>query len=154
MEDLSRLIREHPFVKGLEDEKINFLTGCATNVRFGSDEYLVREGSEANASFLIRSGRVVLEIDVPGRGVKQLQTIEEGEILGWSWLYPPYRWQFDARALNPVRAIKFDGDCLRTKCESDHDLGYEIVKRLLFQVHQRLERTRLQLLDVYGSNRY
>jgi CRP/FNR family transcriptional regulator, cyclic AMP receptor protein len=152
MEDLSRLLREHPFVHGLDDEQIGFLTGCASNVRFAADEYLFREGSEANALFLIRTGRIVMEIDVPGRGVKQIQTVEEGEILGWSWLYPPYRWQFEARAVSPVRAIKFDGTCLRNKCESDHDLGYEIVKRLLYQVHVRLERTRLQLLDVYRAN--
>ncbi|HUA35088.1 MAG TPA: cyclic nucleotide-binding domain-containing protein [Candidatus Binataceae bacterium] len=153
MEDLSRIIRSHPFVHGLDDAKIKFLTGCAANVRFGADKFLVREGSDANASFLIRSGRVVLEIDVPGRGAKQIQTVEEGEVLGWSWLYPPYRWQFDARAVTPVRAIQFDGACLRNKCEADHDLGYEIVKRLLYLVHQRLERTRLQLLDVYRSDR-
>jgi CRP/FNR family transcriptional regulator, cyclic AMP receptor protein len=152
MEDLSRLLREHPFVHGLDDEKIQFLTGCAANARFAADEYLLREGAEADAAFLIRGGRVVLEINVPGRGVKQIQTVEEGEILGWSWLFPPYRWQFDARALSPVRAFKFDGACLRTKCEADHDLGYEIVKRLLYQVHQRLARTHLQLLDVYRGN--
>jgi|SRR5579884_1457775 CRP-like cAMP-binding protein len=152
MENLSRLLREHPFVHGLDEGKIQFLTGCASNVRFGADEYLVREGGEADALFMIRTGRVVLEIDVPGRGARQLQTVEEGEIFGWSWLYAPYRWQFDARAVTPVRAIRFDGTCLRNKCESDHDLGYEIVKRLLYQVHQRLERTRLQLLDVYRAN--
>ena len=153
MEDLSRIIRTHRFVQGLDDAKVKFLTGCASNVRFDTDNFLVREGSDANSSFLIRTGRVVLEIDVPGRGAKQIQTIEEGEVLGWSWLYPPYRWQFDARAVTPVRAIQFDGACLRNKCEADHDLGYEIVKRLLYQVHQRLERTRLQLLDVYRSDR-
>jgi CRP/FNR family cyclic AMP-dependent transcriptional regulator len=153
MEDLSRLLREHPFVHDLDGDKINFLVGCASNVRFGADQYLIREGGEADASFLIRTGRIVLEIDVPGRGVRQIETIEEGEILGWSWLFAPYRWQFDARALSPVRAIKLDGRCLRNKCETDHDLGYELVKRLLYQVHQRLERTRLQLLDIYRANR-
>jgi hypothetical protein len=152
MEDLSRILREHPFLHGLDEAKVKFLTGCASNVRFSSDEYLLREGSEASAAFLVRNGRVVLEIDVPGRGVKPIETVEEGETLGWSWLYPPYRWQFDARAAAPVRAIKFDAVCLRGKCESDHDLGYEIVKRLLYQVHQRLERTRIQLLDVYRTN--
>ncbi len=152
MEDLSRLLRELPFFHGLDDDQVKFLTGCASNVRFRAGEFLVREGGEANATFLIRSGRVALEIEVPGRGVRQIQTVEEGEILGWSWLYAPYRWQFDARAVGLVRAIEFDGTCLRNKCEFDHDLGYEIVKRLLYQVHQRLERTRLQLLDVYRAN--
>ena len=76
-----------------------------------------------------------------------------GEVLGWSWLYPPYRWNFDARAVEPVRAFALDGNCLRAKCEADHDFGYELVKRFLQQVHMRLERTRLQLLDVYRADR-
>jgi CRP/FNR family cyclic AMP-dependent transcriptional regulator len=73
-------------------------------------------------------------------------------VLGWSWLFPPYRWQFDARAVEPVRAFRLDGNCLRTKCEADHDLGYELVKRFLYQVHTRLERTRMQLLDIYRAD--
>ncbi len=152
MENLARLLKEHPFLSGLEQRHLEFLTGCAANVRFAADEFLFKEGQESDASYLVRSGRVVLEIAVPGRGPAQLQTIEAGEVLGWSWLYPPYRWQFDARAVEPVRAIRLDGNCLRAKCEADHDLGYELVKRFLYQVHTRLERTRLQLLDVYRAD--
>jgi CRP-like cAMP-binding protein len=81
----------------------------------------------------------------------QLETLGPGEILGWSWLFPPYRWHFDARASEPTRAVALDGTCLRAKCEADHDLGYALVKRFLYQLHQRLERSRLQLLDVYRS---
>ncbi|HKD69340.1 MAG TPA: cyclic nucleotide-binding domain-containing protein [Candidatus Binataceae bacterium] len=150
MENLARLLKEHPFLHGLEERHLEFLTGCAANVRYGADEFLFKEGQESNASYLVRSGRIALEISVPGRGLTQLQTIEAGEVLGWSWLYPPYRWQFDARAVEPVRAFALDGNCLRTKCEADHDLGYEVVKRFLRQVHTRLERTRLQLLDIYN----
>jgi CRP/FNR family transcriptional regulator, cyclic AMP receptor protein len=152
METLQALLREHPFLKGLAERHLEFLTGCASNVRFDAGAFLCREGQEADSSFLLRTGRVVLEIDIPGRGVNQVQTVEPGEVLGWSWLYPPYRWQFDARAVEPVRAIALDGTCLRAKCEADHDLGYEIVKRFLYQVHQRLERTRFQLLDVYRAH--
>jgi CRP-like cAMP-binding protein len=150
VENLARLLKEHPFLHGLEERHLEFLTGCAANVRYGADEFLFKEGQESNASYLVRSGRIALEISVPGRGLTQLQTIEAGEVLGWSWLYPPYRWQFDARAVEPVRAFALDGNCLRTKCEADHDLGYEVVKRFLRQVHTRLERTRLQLLDIYN----
>jgi len=78
--------------------------------------------------------------------------VEEGEVLGFAWLFSPYRWQFDARAVEPVRAIAFDGKCLREKCEADHDLGYEIVKRFLRQVNQRLDKARLQMLDVYRKH--
>jgi CRP/FNR family transcriptional regulator, cyclic AMP receptor protein len=153
VETLSRLLKEHPFLRGLDDRHLEFLAGCASNVRYAADEFLFHEGQEANASYVVRTGRIALEIGVPGRGPTQLQTVEAGEVLGWSWLYPPYRWQFDARAVEPVRAFALDGNCLRAKCEADHDLGYELVKRFLLQVHMGLERTRLQLLDVYRADR-
>ncbi len=78
-----------------------------------------------------------------------IETIEAGEVLGWSWLFPPYRWHFNARALEPIRAIMLDGVCLREKGEIDHDLGYELVKRMAHILIERLQSTRLQLLDVY-----
>jgi CRP/FNR family transcriptional regulator, cyclic AMP receptor protein len=152
VETLQPLLKEHKFLRGLDEKHLEFLTGCASNVRFEAGEFLFREGAEADASYLIRAGRIALEINVPGVGATQIQTVEEGEVLGWSWLYPPYRWQFDARAVELVRAIKLNGECLRPKCEADHDLGYELVKRFLYQVHQRLERTRFQLLDVYRKH--
>jgi CRP/FNR family transcriptional regulator, cyclic AMP receptor protein len=152
MENLSRLLKEHSFLRGIEERHLEFLTGCASNVRFAANEFLFKEGQDASASYIVRSGRIALEVGVPGRGPVEIQTVEAGEVLGWSWLYPPYRWQFDARAVEPVRAFALDGTCLRAKCEADHDLGYELVKRFLYQVHQRLERTRLQLLDVYRGD--
>jgi CRP-like cAMP-binding protein len=151
VENLARLLKEHPFLSGLDQRHLEFLTGCASNARYAAGEFLFREGQESDASYLVRSGRVALEISVPGRGPVQLQTVEAGEVLGWSWLYPPYLWQFDARAVEPVRALRLDGNCLRAKCDADHDLGYELVRRFLYQVHTRLERTRLQLLDIYRA---
>jgi CRP/FNR family transcriptional regulator, cyclic AMP receptor protein len=152
MESLARLLKESPFLRGIEERHLEFMTGCASNVRYATDEFLFKEGQEAAASYLLREGRVALEIAVPGRGAVQIQTVEAGGVLGWSWLYPPYRWQFDARAVEPVRAFALDGNCLRAKCEADHDLGYEVVKRFLYQVHARLERTRMQLLDIYRAD--
>jgi CRP/FNR family cyclic AMP-dependent transcriptional regulator len=149
MESLKPILSEHPFLRGLDEKHLEFLTGCASNVRFKEQEFLFREGEEAGAAYLIRAGRVALEIEVPGRGPTQIETVDEGEVLGFRWLFPPYRWQFDARAVEPVRAIALDGRCLRNKCEADHDFGYELVKRFLQQVYQRLEKTRFQALDVY-----
>jgi CRP-like cAMP-binding protein len=151
METLERLLREHGALQGLPERHLTFLAGCARNVRFATGEFVCRDNDEANASFLIREGKLAIEIDVPGRGVVQLETLGPGEILGWSWLFPPYRWHFDARAIEPTRAVALDGTCLRAKCEADHDLGYALVKRFLYQLQQRLERSRLQLLDVYRS---
>jgi CRP-like cAMP-binding protein len=80
-----------------------------------------------------------------------IQTIEKGEILGWSWLIPPHTWHFDARALEPIRALAIDGKCLRAKCEANHDLGYELLKRVSSIMYQRLQATRMQILDVYAA---
>ncbi len=150
METLERIIAEHPFFADLESYYTNLLTGCASNVRFDAGSYIFKEGGEANEFFLIRAGKVALEIFAPQRKPVMLATLGEGEILGWSWLLPPYQWRFHAHAIETVRAIALDGKCLRTKCEDNHDLGYEILKRFASIMEQRLEATIFQLVDVYA----
>ncbi len=150
MRTLESLLAEHPFFKGLDPRYLELLAGCASNVRFNAGEFIFREGGEANQFYLIRHGKVALEVFVPERGPVTIQTIDAGDVLGWSWLFPPYRWHFDARAVELTRAIAFDGQCLRTKCDEDHDLGYELMKRFARIITERLQATRLQLLDVYG----
>ena len=152
MRTLEPIIAEHPFFRGLKPEHLQVVVGCASNVRFNAETFIFREGEEAKQFYLIRQGRVGLEIYVPERGPVTIQTISAGDVLGWSWLFPPYRWHFDARALELTRAIAFDGECLRTKCEEDHDLGYELMKRFAHIIMQRLQATRIQLLDVYGMS--
>jgi CRP/FNR family cyclic AMP-dependent transcriptional regulator len=151
VEGLERIIRDHPFFAGLGEEFRKLVCGCARNVRFEAGQFLFREGEPANEFFLLRHGRVALEITVPGRGAMTFQTVGEGEIVGVSWLIPPYRWTNDARALGLTRAIGMDATCLRRKCEADHDLGYEMMKRFVPVLVQRLQATRLQVLDVYGT---
>lgn len=151
METLERILSGHPFFEGLAEPYLGLIVGCATNVRFVAGAFLFRTGGEANEFFLVRSGRIALEVAAPGRPAVAVQTLGEGEILGWSWLVPPYHWMFDARAIEPTRAIALDGRCLRGKCESDHDLGYELLKRFAHIMEQRLQAARLQLLDVYGK---
>jgi CRP-like cAMP-binding protein len=153
METLERILAEHPFFKGLEEPYLQLLVGCASNVRFNAGEVIFREGEEANRFYLIRQGKVAVETFAPGRGPIIIQTLGEGELLGWSWLIAPYRWRFDGRAVELTRAIALDGECLRGKCEEDHNLGYELMKRVAHVIEQRLEATRLQLLDVYGGIR-
>lgn len=150
METLEPLLAEHEFFRGLPPEAIRLFTQCASNVRFDAGQYLFREGGDADRFYAVRHGRVAVEVHVPGRGGVTIQTVGPGEVLGWSWLFPPYRWHFDARAMEPTRALAFDAVCIRQKCEADHDLGYELMKRLAQVVTERLEASRLQLLDVYG----
>lgn len=152
MESLEQILAESPFLQGLQPEYLKLITGCASNVRFDGGQYLFREGEEAEKFFIIRHGRIGLEIHTPDRGAITIQTLEAGDILGWSWLVPPYQWRFDAKATDLVRAVALDGKCLRTKCEEDHNLGYALLTRFAHIIEQRLEATRLQLLDVYGTH--
>jgi len=152
METLERILSAHPFFQALEPGYLDLLIGCAANVRFEAGQFLFRTGEEANQFFLIRQGRVALELNTPGGPPLTLQTLGEGEILGWSWLIPPHYWMFDARAVEPTRALALDGKCLRVKCEANHDLGYELLKRFAHIMEQRLQATRLQLMDLYGKS--
>lgn len=149
MEGLERIVREHPFFAGMKDEFTSLLSGCAKNVRFEAGQFLFHEGEPADQFYLLRSGRVALQIAAPARSVT-IQTVGESEIVGASWLVPPYRWGMDAKALELTRAIAMDAACLRGKCEDDHALGYELMKRFMPILIQRLQASRLQILDVYG----
>jgi CRP/FNR family cyclic AMP-dependent transcriptional regulator len=149
---LERIVREHPFFAGLGEEFCKLLCSCAKNVRFEAGQYLFREGEPADQLYLIRHGRVALQLTAPGRGAVTFQTVGENEIVGITWLLPPYRWSFDAKALELTRAIAMDASCLRRKCDEDHDLGYEMMKRFLPVLIERLQATRLQILDVYGAH--
>jgi len=151
METLERTIAEHPFFSGLESSYTGLLVGCAANARFVGGTYIFKEGEEANQFYLIRSGKVALEIFAPHRKPIVVATLGEGDVLGWSWLFPPYLWKFHAHATVETRAIMLDGKCLRTKCEQNHDLAYEVLKRFSQIVAERLDATRLQLLDVYAA---
>lgn len=151
MEDLKKILAEHPFFKGLNEENFALIVGCASNVRFDAGQVILREGEEANQFYLIRSGKVTVELMTPNKGPVIIETLAEGDILGWSWLVPPYNWRFDAKAVELTRMIALDGKCLRNKCESDNRLGYELLKRFADIITKRLESTRLQLLDIYGN---
>jgi CRP/FNR family transcriptional regulator, cyclic AMP receptor protein len=153
METLERIIEVHPFFAGLESYYTSLLVGCAANARFETGTYIFREGEEANAFYLIRAGKVALEISAPQHKPMIVETLGAGDILGWSWLLPPYQWKFHARAVEMTRTITLDGKCLRTKCEQNHDLGYELLKRFAQIIERRLEATRFQLLDVYAPRR-
>jgi CRP/FNR family transcriptional regulator, cyclic AMP receptor protein len=147
---LESILAEHPFIKDLKSEYVQLMLGCASNVRFEAGQFVFHEGEDANQFFLIREGKIALEIFAAQRGPLTILTLEAGDVLGWSWLFPPYRWKFDARALERTRALALDGTCLRAKCEEDHDLGYELLKRFVMIVEQRLQATRFQLLNVYS----
>ena len=150
MRTIDEEITDSPIFAGLERAHLELIAGCAQNVHMSEDTLLVREGDPANVFYLIRKGRVALEVNSPARGALLIETLSPGDAVGWSWLFAPYRWQLDARALEPCELIGFDGVCLRGKCEADHDLGYELMRRFAENLVDRLQATRLQLIDVYG----
>lgn len=153
METLERILKEHPFLANLSPEHVKLIVGCASNVVFANDEFLFREGEDADTFYIIREGKVVVETYAPQKGAITIQSRQAGEVTGWSWLVPPYKWHFDARAVEKTRAIAMDGKCLRDKCEEDHDLGYALMKLFALIISDRLNATRLQLMDVYGTHK-
>lgn len=150
MKGLASLLAEHPFFRGMDPDHVELIAGCAKNARFADGDYLFREGQDADEFHLLREGKVALELHAPGQGELRIQTVKEGDIVGFSWLMPPHRWMFDARALEPTRTLAFDGQCLRGKCEQDPAMGYELLKRVSATLAERLESARLQIMDVYG----
>lgn len=153
VENLGRILDEHPFFSGIDAELRDLMVGCAANERFEAGQYIFREGGEASKFYLIRHGSVGLEIYAPGKPPLVVETLHDGDILGWSWLVAPYRWSFDARAQTLTRAISLDGVCLRRKMEADPRLGYDVMKRFVPVMGQRLAAARLQMLDLYGPGR-
>jgi CRP-like cAMP-binding protein len=151
IEGMEAIVREHRFFAGLDEDTIKLIAGCARNVRFNAGEYLFRTDEPADEFYLLRHGRVALDIVAPGRASITTETVGPGEIVGVSWLIPPYRWSQDARAVDLVRAIGMDAKCLRQKCAADHHVGYEMMMRVVPLLVDRLQATRLQLLDVYGA---
>ncbi len=151
MQSLDEIVADSPSFEGLTQAQLELIAGCAANVGFEQGEWIFREGDPADTFFLVRKGRVSLSTHVPARGAMVIETLDPGEIVGWSWLFPPYVWHFDARAVDDVRAVAFDGACLRGKCEADHSLGFDLMRRFASVMIDRLQHTRLRLLDIYGN---
>jgi CRP/FNR family transcriptional regulator, cyclic AMP receptor protein len=139
-----------PLFADLDDATLALVAGCASTGHFATDELLAREGAPADTFFAVREGRVALELVAPARAIV-IETLGTGDVCGWSWLFAPYRWQFDVRALEPVRALTFDAACLRRKIERDDALGYALMRRFVPVMLERLQATRLRLVDVYRS---
>ncbi|HVP76065.1 MAG TPA: cyclic nucleotide-binding domain-containing protein [Gaiellaceae bacterium] len=154
MRTLDALITESPVFAGLDQEELELIAGCGSNVVFAAGERLFREGDQADVFFLVRHGLVALDAHVPNRADVTVETVGPREIVGWSWLLEPYRWHFTGRAVELVRAVQFDGACLRKKCEEDPVLGYDLLNRFARVLVGRLQATRLQLMDVYGNGEH
>jgi CRP/FNR family transcriptional regulator, cyclic AMP receptor protein len=150
VQTIEQLLAEAPTFNGMSEEHLALIAGCAQNKAFTDGEYLMREGDPADTFLVIRHGRVAMEIFVPQRGPVAIETIDDGDLLGWSWLVPPFRCHLDARALGNVHTVVFDAVCLRRKADEDPVLGYELMRRFIPVIVERLQATRVRMLDVYG----
>jgi CRP-like cAMP-binding protein len=149
---LDEILAQVPFFEGMAEDELALIAGCGRNVHFDAGETIFRQGDAADTFFVVRHGTVAVGNFVPPRGELVIETLEAGDLLGWSWLFPPYRSHFDARALSSVRATQFDGACLRDKCAADPAFGYDLMSRFAQVLIERLQWTRLRLLDIYGSD--
>ena len=150
METIEKILAGHPFFKGLEPKHLSILVNCASEEHFEPEQIIYREGKPAKGFYLVLEGRVGKEINVPHRGPITVQTIEEGGVLGWCWLVPPYDNCFTARAYEKTKTLALDGECLRSKCMEDQKLGYEFYKRFTDVIIAQLQATKLQLMDIYA----
>lgn len=151
MKTIADELKQHHFFDGLDEENLNFIAACGKHEHFKTGARLAQEGDPADQFFILRKGVVTIDIHAPAGGVRTLVTLHEGDVVGWSWLFPPYRWQFDVVARGEVSVTSLDGRCLREKCENDTGLGFELMRRFARVMIDRLLAARLQLLDVYNK---
>lgn len=143
-------LAEATFFQDMEERHLELLSGCGKIMHFEAGDFLLKEGSEANSFYLILKGEVVVESYVPAEGPMMVAKVGVGNITGFSWLFPPYRNQFDSRALTKVTVIHLNGKCLRGKAEDNHDLGYMLMKQFAQIMLQRMQDNRRRILDIYS----
>jgi CRP/FNR family cyclic AMP-dependent transcriptional regulator len=150
IETVRDLLEQSHVFAGLPEAVLDQLAGCGTLAVFPAGAAIFHTGQPAGTFQVIRHGRVSIEMAAPGREPIIVATRSAGDAVGWSWLFEPYRWHFDAIALESTRVINLDGECLRGKAAMDHELGYQLMSRFADLAIRDLELTELQLLDVYG----
>ena len=150
-ETMATRVSLHPFLAGMNRTQLTLLMDCAISIRFQPGDIILREGNRADRFFLIETGKVVLESGKDHGDPVVVDTIGAGDLLGWSWMFPPYTWQFTARAVAPTRVIFFAGSVLREYCERDHSLGYELLKRITAVMNRRMQNARQKMLGVHSG---
>jgi CRP/FNR family transcriptional regulator, cyclic AMP receptor protein len=148
--DLLLMLAEHPFFKGIKPEYLKILSRSAMETKFEADQAVFKEGEPANRFYLIQHGKVILESPKSQSSAIPIQIISDGDVLGWSWLFPPFYWHFDARALESTTSIFLYGARLREECETNHAFGYDLLKRVCQVLIGRLQATRRQLLRLHA----
>lgn len=144
-------LSRHPSFATLTADQLDALSADATAVTYGPDERLFAEGGVADAFWLIERGSVAIDMRVPGRGDQVVETLVGATVLGWSWLHPPYRWHYGAVTRAETAAIVFDAEPVRRRCDADPAFGYAILRCFTPVIVERLQATRLRMLDLYAT---
>ena len=150
-QSLETFIQRHPFFKGMKSHHLAMMYKGAREASYNPGETLFSVGEPANRFFLVRSGSVGIEAHDPGGGVASIESVREGEVIGWSWLFPPFTWHLRARALEPTSVIVLDGAHLLATAEQYHDFGYELMKRVAQILVHRQNATQKQLLQLQSE---
>jgi CRP-like cAMP-binding protein len=146
-------VAAHPFFKGMTHEHMLRVAQCARIEVYEYARYIFREGEESKHFYAVIDGVISVEIRAPSEGAVPIQRVSSGEVLGWSWMVPPYKKHFDARVVETARVLAFNTNCLKEQCAHDWELSHELLKRTVFVLGQRLQAARHQLMDVYNISR-
>lgn len=149
--EIERRLAVHPFLKGMSRHHLELLALCAMPTEFEKDQIIFREREPANGFYLIETGTVALEGRTPSGQSVIIDTVSAGEPLGWSWIFPPYLWHFDARATEPCMAICLSGIMLRQHRDEDSTLNHELFERTCKVIVGRLQATRAKLISELGK---
>jgi CRP-like cAMP-binding protein len=151
MDNLEATLAAQPFLTGISPQYLQTIVQCASLVNFSANQVIFAAGDEAKHFYLLRFGRVAVQIHRPRRGPKTLYTLGEGDLLGTFWSEQQKEWFFDAQALEVTRAIALEFDCLKQLCDQNHGLGYELLRRFVWAQAKMLKHLKLLLVDFYGS---
>ena len=151
METMAPILAAHPFFKGLDSRYLKLVLECASRESFKPGEFLCRDEGEATKFYVIHHGQVAVEIYRARRGPVTIQSLGEGDVLGWLWFDQPYHWHLDAKAQELTRVISLDVRCLHDKCDQDPAFGYELMRRYAHHLAVQFRVTKLQLADMYGK---
>lgn len=149
---LTIYLAQHPMFRDLTPEQIAQIASYAKLEDYPSQAFVFAQGKQADRFYIVKTGRVTVEIPSLDGEPFPIQTLSDGSMLGWSWLLPPYRWNFDARATQPSTLIVFDGEKLRAACDADPALGYQLTKRVAVLMAERLNAARLAAVRHYGGS--
>lgn len=150
--NIEDVLSNHKFLAGMDDRLIKILSSCASMRQFYPEQYIFRQGEKAEHFYLIRSGQIEVEAFSASGGPVIIQSLKDGDVLGWSWLVPPYQWRFDARVVKPTEVVSLDARDLHGIFATNHELAYELLRRFLVVVAERLEAERLQMVSLYGAH--